>query len=98
MPFYGLATVLLIAKLSDSVDQINGMQMMQQPQGRSPAFTHGGTHGPSFRHFANASKTWLVVKPTFRDEATKLFRNTKSRSLVRADPILDQPLELPAIT
>ena len=33
-------------------------------------------HGPMFGYFPNATKTWLVVKPQFIDQAKELFKDT----------------------
>lgn len=33
--------------------------------------------GPDYGYFPNASKTWLVVKDDFNDEATSLFEETQ---------------------
>ena len=33
-------------------------------------------HGPTYGYFPNATKTWLVVKPQFLDEAKHFFKHT----------------------
>ena len=33
-------------------------------------------YGPTFRYFANASKTWLVVKPGLLEDASMVFGDT----------------------
>jgi len=79
MPFYALATVPLITKLSDSVDQIwyaDDAAATGKISCLRSWWDDIVTHGPSFGYFANASKTWLVVKPTFRDEASGIFGDT----------------------
>ena len=32
--------------------------------------------GPSYGYFVNTSKTWLIVKPEYRNLANEVFRNT----------------------
>ena len=79
MPFYALATLPLICKLSKSV---------VQAWYADDAYACGELHdlhlwwdqvlqfGPPFGYFPNAEKTWLVVKEQFLDHARHLFSDT----------------------
>jgi len=86
--------VPLITKLSDSVDQIwyaddtaaTGKICLRS------WWDDIVTHGPSFGYFANASKTWLVVKPTFRDEASGIFGDTNIKITCEGRPYLGSAL------
>ena len=95
MPFYALATVPLITKLSDSVDQ-TWYADDAAATGRISCLRSWWddivTHGPSFGYFANASKTWLVVKPTFRDKASAIFGDTNVKITCEGRPYLGSAL------
>ena len=68
-----------------------GMPTMLQPQGRSLAFAPGGMTLRSGYH-ANASKTWLVVKPNSLEEATSVFGDTNVKITCEGQPYLGSAL------
>ena len=95
MPFYALATVPLITKLSDSVDQ-TWYADDAAATGKISCLRSWWDdiimHGPSFGYFANASKTWLVVKPGLKEEASTIFGDTNVKITCEGRPYLGSAL------
>ena len=85
-PVYALATVPLITKLSDSVNQIGKISCLRS------WWDDIVKHGPSYGYFANTSKTWLVVKPGLEEEATTIFRDTNVKITCKGRPYLRSAL------
>jgi hypothetical protein len=100
MPFYALATVPLITKLSHSVDQTwyaDDAAATGNISSLRSWWDDIATHGPSFGYFANASKTWLVVKPTFRDKAYAAYTHgmvSKWSYISRTIPDITEHLQI----
>ena len=95
MPFYALATMPLITKLSDSVDQ-TWYADDAAATGKISCLRSWWDdiimHGPSFGYFANASKTWLVVKPGLQEEASTIFGDTNVKITCEGRPYLGSAL------
>ena len=95
MPFYAIATVPLISKLSDSVDQTwyanDGAATGKLSCLRS-WWDDIEKHGPSFGYYANASKTWLVTKSDYFNEAKSVFGDTKIKITCDGRPYLGTAL------
>ena len=76
MPFYALATLPWIHKLSKSVVQAwyaDDPCACGELHGLSLWWNQVLQFGPPFGYFLNAKKTWLVVKEQFFDHARHLF-------------------------
>ena len=75
------------------------MLMTGQPPGRLLISDCGGTRfpclGPSVRYYANASKTWLVIKKEFQAEVNTLFGDNEVKITSEGCPHLDAPLDIP---
>ena len=95
MPFYALATVPLITKLSDSVDQTwyaDDAAATGKISSLRSWWDDIVMHGPSFGYFANAAKTWLVVKPGLLEEASLAFGDTNVKITCEGWPYLGSAL------
>ena len=95
MPFYALATVPLLSKLSDAVNQTwyaDDAAATGKVSGLRSWWDDIEKHGPSFGYHANASKTWLVVKPNSLEEATSVFGDTNVKITCEGQPYLGSAL------
>ena len=95
MPFYALATVPLLSKLSDSVNQTwyaDDAAATGKVSSLRSWWDDIEKYGPSFGYYANASKTWLVVKPDFLEEATSVFGDTNIKITCDGRPYLGSAL------
>lgn len=75
MPFYALATVPLINTLTSTVDQTwyaDDAAATGKIANLRSWWDDISTHGPSYGYYANAAKTWLVIKPGHLSEATAM--------------------------
>ena len=91
MPFYALAIVPLLSKLSDSVKQTwyaDDAAATGKVSSLRSWWDDIEKHGPSFGYYANASKTWLVVKPDSLEEATSVFGDTNVKITCNGRPYL----------
>ena len=97
MPMYALATVPLIAKLSE-VDSVSQTWYADDASacGKLPDVYNWwnllSDIGPGFGYFPNASKSWLVVKEEFLDQASEIFRDTNVHLTSDGRPYLGSPL------
>ena len=72
MPFYALATVPLIKRLTCTVDQTwyaDDAAATGKIGNLRKWWDDISSCGPSYGYYANATKTWLVTKPGFQSEA-----------------------------
>ena len=95
MPFYALATVPFLSKLSDSVNQTwyaDDAAATGKVSCLRSWWDDIEKHGPSFGYYANAFKTWLVVKPDSLEEATSVFGDTNIKITCDGRPYLGSAL------
>ena len=79
MPMYALATIPLIKLQSVDVKQVwyaDDASAAGKITRLHKWWNHLTTIGPCFGYFANATKTWLVIKEKHLTTATALFANT----------------------
>ncbi len=91
MPFYALALVPLIKRLTTSVAQVwyaDDAAATGKIMNLRKWWDDISTMGPPFGYHANASKTWLVVKPEFLAEASAAFADTNVRIISEGRPYL----------
>ena len=90
MPFYALATIPLLQRLSAGVEQVWYADDVCAC-GRLGALREWWNHhcelGPSLGYFINVAKTWLVTKSHVQQDTLLSFRGSKSKSQVKAVPI-----------
>jgi len=76
MPMYTLATIPLLKQLPSDVEQVwyaDNACACGRLSRLSRRWHHLCSIGPSFGHFVNASKTWLVTKESLMSDAKLLF-------------------------
>ena len=91
MPFYALALVPLMKRLTTSVAQVwyaDDAAATEKIMNLRKWWDDISTMGPPFGYHANASKTWLVVKPEFLAEASAAFADTNVRITSEGRPYL----------
>lgn len=88
MPFYALATVPLIKKLSSPTWYADDGAATGTTANLRSWWDEISTIGPSFGYFDNATKTWLVVKPEHLSEAVAAFANTNVNVTSEGRPYL----------
>ena len=79
MPMYALATLPLIRRLTFDVKQVwyaDDAASTGSLENLRKWWDEVSSKGPLYGYFANASKTWLVVKDEFRDAGNDLFKGT----------------------
>ena len=95
MPMYALATLPLIKKLPTSVKQTwyaDDAAATGKIADLREWWDEISRSGPSYGYFANAPKTWLVVKEEFQSIATTIFGNTHVKITCEGRPHLDAPI------
>ena len=99
MPFFALATLPLISKLSGPAEQ-TGYADDAAATGKIADLHEWWNEvsclGPCYGYHANASKTWLVTKEEFLSEATAVFGDTSVQVTTEGRPYLGAPLGSPA--
>ena len=91
MPFYAIATVPLINKLTSKVDQTWYVDDAAAPCTTANLWTlwdEISKIGPSYGYYAHAAKTWIVVKPDCLPEARAVFGNTNVNITYEGRPYL----------
>ena len=82
MPMYALATIPLIRKLKDSVNEVYQVWYADDASGAGKIhelrewWDQINIAGPKFGYFTNASKTWLVTKEDHLADAMVAFTDT----------------------
>ena len=79
MSMYALATIPLIKKLDGNYKQVwfaDDAAAVGRIVDLRDWWDRISTYGPGFGYFPNASKTWLVTKEGFHDDAISIFANT----------------------
>ena len=92
---FAIATVPLISKLSDSVDQVwyaDDAAATGKVSRLRYWWDDIEKYGPSIGYHANVSKTWLVVKPDYFDEAKSVFGDTEVKITCEGRPYLGTAL------
>ena len=98
MPFYALATRLLIDALALEVPNI--MQIWYADDASATGrisdlkvwWDKLIALGPSFRYYVNPSKTWLITKEGLVTAASELFGNTHVNITTKGQPVLGSPV------
>ena len=94
MPMYALATIPLIKKLDGNYKQVwfaDDAAAVGRIVDLCDWWDRISTYGPGFGYFPNTSKTWLVTKEGFHDDAISIFANRGVSVTLMEDPILVQP-------
>ena len=79
MPMYALATIPLIRKLKDDVNEVYQVWYADDASGAEKIhklcewWDQINIAGPKFGYFTNASKTWLVTKEDHLADAMAAF-------------------------
>ena len=86
MPMYALATIPLIRKLKESVNEVNQVWYADDASGAGKNINlrtwwdQLNILGPKFGYYTNPSKTWLVTKESTLDHAAAAFADTGVKS------------------
>ena len=95
MPMYAVATVPLIKRLNSQVCQVwyaDDATASGTIEDLRDWWDQISKDGPAFGYHANASKTWLVIKPSFLTKATAVFSNTDVKVTSEGRPHLGAAL------
>ena len=95
MPFYALATVPLIKRLTCTVDQTwyaDDAAATGKIGNLRKWWDDISSCGPSYGYYANATETWLVTKPGFQSEAAAAFGDTNVNVTYEGRPYLGAAL------
>ena len=95
MPMYAVATVPLIKRLNSQVCQVwyaDDATASGTIEDLRDWWDQISKDGPAFGYHANASKTWLVTKPSFLTKATAVFSNTDVKVTSEGRPHLGAAL------
>ena len=95
MPMYAVDTVPLIKRLNSQVCQVwyaDDATASGTIEDLRDWWDQISKDGPAFGYHANASKTWLVTKPSFLTKATAVFSNTDVKVTSEGRPHLGAAL------
>ncbi len=101
MPMYALATTPLIEKLSNVTLDITQVWYADDASASGTLtdihswWNHLSDLGPKFGYFPNGTKSWLIVKEEFLEEASDLFKDTDIHITSEGRPYLGSPLGSP---
>ncbi len=95
MPLYAIATIPLIRQLGPIAPQV-WYADDATAVGKLVALRHWwdeiASIGPNYGYYANATKTWLVVKEDYYDEAVRVFAGSNVKITSEGRPHLGAPL------
>ena len=89
--FYALTTLPLINKLTTKVDQIwcsDDAAATGMTANLRTRWDEISTMGSSYGYYANAARTWLVIKPDHLSEAVDVFGDTNVNITCESKPYL----------
>lgn len=98
MPMYALATIPLIRKLKDNVNDVSQVWFADDASGAGKVhrlrewWDQINTLGPKFGYFTNPSKTWLVTKEDHLSAASAAFADTDVKVTSEGRPYLGTAL------
>ena len=98
MPMYALATIPLIRKLKDNVNDVSQVWFADDASGAGKVhrlrewWDQLNTLGPKFGYFTNPSKTWLVTKEDHLSAASAAFADTDVKVTSEGRPYLGTAL------
>ena len=100
MPFYALATTPLIQDLQSTHIHQSWYADDAAASGKLSHIHNWwcglAARGPSYGYYPNATKTWLIVKDSFKEEAKLLFKNSGIQITSHGRPYLGSPLGSPS--